>query len=328
MSIRILLIAAICLSGTGGPSTAQEIPVAPPKASTKNAEIGEKRIQVFRCNNIPAADALAILQKIFADSNLGRIVADTRSNTLIVSGTEEMQIQFRDMLQELDQPNSGTTGESELLKLQTDFLKNHMGLISSFAESSGVTIAVEESMGLVMLKGTKDRVEETQKFIDVLKQIKVETTFPKMSVAIRILWLTNGQLPSEMATEADPQLQQIIDRLGKQGIKNLAIGMQLISRCDPSPGAPGKCKISGVVDLKESSQELLVDARFSEIQNTRVFNGHIDIRASRTLLANGVISRSTVEVDVNVQPGKYYVLSSTPVGNNHSVFVVQLLEEF
>ncbi len=328
MSIRILLIAAIYFAGACSPSLAQDIPANPPKASTKNAEIGAKRVEVFRCTNITSADALAILQKIFADSNLGRIVADTRGNTLIVSGTEEMHKQFRDLLQELDQPASLTQGEAQLVKLQTEFLKNHKGLISSFAESSGVTIAVEENMGLVMLKGKKGQVEETERFIDVLKQIKVETSRPKMSVAIRVLWLTNGQLPSEMATEADPKLQQIIDRLGKKGIQNLAIGMQLISRCDPSPGAPGKCKISGVVDLKDSSQELLVDARFNEVQNTRLFHGHVDIRAKRMLKAPGDGWSSTVEVDVNIEPGNYYVLSSTPVGNHHSVFVVQLLEEF
>ena len=73
-----------------------------------------------------------------------------------------------------------------------------------------------------------------------------------------------------MVTEADPKLQQIIDRLGKQGIKNLAVGMQLMSRCDPSPGTPGKCKVSGSVDLKDNSQELFVDAIFSQLQGAQV----------------------------------------------------------
>jgi len=131
-----------------------------------------------------------------------------------------------------------------------------------------------------------------------------------------------------MVTEADPKLQQIIDRLGKQGIKNLAVGMQLMSRCDPSPGTPGKCKVSGSVDLKDNSQELFVDANFSQLQGAQVLNGHIEIRATRTPVAPGVVSRSSVEVDVNAVPGKYYVLSSTPVGNHHSVFVVHLLDDF
>ena len=204
-------------------------------------------------------------------------------------------------------------------------------MISRFSELSDVTFALDEELGLVMLKGKKEQVQKIQKFIDDLKAIekgKSEYAVKPVSIGIRVLWLTNSPLPSEMVTEADPKLQQIIDRLGKQGIKNLALGMQLMSRCDPSPGTPGKCKVSGSVDLKDNSQELFVDASFSQLQSALVLNGHIEIRATRTPVAPGVVSRSSVEVDVNVVPGKYYVLSSTPVGNHHSVFVVHLLDDF
>ena len=330
MSIRIFLTTILCIAFSCRPSLAQTTSALPPQiASTKNSEVGENRVEVYRCRYIPSADAQAILQRVFPDSSLGWVVADIRSNTLLVSGPVEMQKQSQVMLGKLDIPSSTPAGGAELLNLQTDFLKNHKGLISSFAESSGVTFALEEDLGLVMLKGKKDQVEETQRFIEVLKKMKVVAVAPQTSVAIRVLWLTNGLLTSEMATEADPKLQQIIDRLGKQGIKNLAIGMQLISRCDPTPGTPGKCKVSGNVDLTNTSLELLVDASFSQVQNTQVFSGHIDIRAMRTPKAPpGGVSLSSVQVDVNVEPGKYYVLSSTPVGNHHSIFVVQLLDEF
>lgn len=332
MSIRLILTIAICVASISLQSMAQAQSTPPfNQNQPKLPDAKENKIIVFACKHMQASEAQKTLQ-IFLGSDPGhRVVADVRTNSLLVSGSDEQLKKCEALLQIIDQASVAPTEDAELLDLQREFLKNNKGMISSFAESLGVTFALDEELGLVMLKGKQEEVKKIQKFIEDLKALgkgKSESAIKPVSLAIQVLWLTNSPLPPEVVTEADPKLQPIIDRLGKQGIKNLAVAMQLIARCDPSPGTPGKCKVSGSVDLKDHSQELFVDASFSQLQSAQVFNGHIEIRAARTPVAAGVVSRSSVQVDVNLVPGKYYVLSSTPVGDHHSAFVVHLLDDF
>lgn len=190
---------------------------------------------------------------------------------------------------------------------------------------------MDEETGLMMLKGKKERVEEVQNFIERLKGVggggSKTAVKPSTSVAIRIVWLTNGPKPTEAFSEVDPKLQQIIDRLVKQGIKGLAVGMQLISRCDPTP-SKGQCSLTGSADLTNDQLELMVDAQFGQTPGSTSCAGNVKIRATRTPNSTRVVSESRVQVDINAEAGKYYVLSSAPIGNQHAVFVVQLLDDF
>ncbi len=59
--------------------------------------------------------------------------------------------------------------------------------------------------------------------------------------------------------------------------------------------------------------------------------GDKDCRIAADIRTNSVLvsgSKSSVQVDINAETNKYYVLSSAPIGNQHSVFVVQLLDDF
>ena len=330
MSIRIMLLAASCLSGIFLPLGAQQPPALPvQKSEADSPEAKSNTLSILPCKYITSKNALKMLNDVLGPMKFTRIVADPSSNFLIVQGPDADLKKCKYLLERIDIP-VGPPSEAELVNLQTEFLKNNKGLISSFAESLGVTFALNEEMGLMMLKGNKEQVKEIQQFTEDLKQVlktKLETAIRPTSIAIRVIWLTNAQILPEMATENDTKLRQIIDRLAKQGIKNLAIGMQLISRCDPSPGTSGKCKVSGNVELSDCSQELFVESNFNQVQSSKVFNGRIEIRATRTPHA-GVVSSSSVQVDVNAEAEKYYVLSSSPIGNHHSVFVVQLLDDF
>lgn len=323
MSKRVFLFAAICLFSNCLSSVAQQTPVAP-------AAQGAPTLVVIPCKYMKASEAQSLLQQVFGNLDC-RIAADMRTNSILFSGSQEMLKRYADYIKVIDLPAASTAEPAQLVKTPADFLLKNMNLITQSAASSGVESAMDSETGLIMLKGKKESVGEVQAFIERLKAVadgRPTAEVKPSSVVIRVLWLTNGQLPTEVVADNDPKLQQIIDRLAKQGVKDLVVGMQVMSRCDPHPERPGQCKLSGRVDLKDYQQELFVDARLSQLQSSQTFTGKIEIQAIRTPLGLGFLSKSTVRVDVNAETNKYYVLSSAPLGNQHSVFVVQLLDDF
>lgn len=169
-----------------------------------------------------------------------------------------------------------------------------------------------------------------EKFVDdrrpVGKTIRSVKNSQAVPFAIRVLWLSNDPVEDNRNTvEPDAALAKSIEKLAELGFANMKVKMQLLGRCDIIQGK-ATSQIEGSLVSGTTRRTLSAEVKLS--------NENAPIHGAFTLLAgvsthpnaDGVPEKASVDVAINLELNKYYVLSATPVGGYQTAFVVQLVD--
>ncbi len=258
----------------------------------------------------------------------GKIAADPRLNALVVSAQDDNLQKIKAYIKKIDTaaPDNEVTSIYE-----TDALRQLGGgeLVKQIADSSGISIAFDQELGIGMIKGPKDEVSRATKIIEQIQQLADSKKGQKRqaeSFAVRVLWLSND--PSEDSRnpiEPDPELKKSIEKLAELGFANMKLKMQVLGRCDVTDGE-ALSRIEGSATTTEARRTLSAQAKLSLTDGP--LNGRFNLEASFTDLSStdAPADTASVEVTVNLVLKKYYILSATPVGGYQTAFVVQLVD--
>lgn len=284
-------------------------------------------VEVIHLKYLNATAAEKMLKELGVN---GKITADPRLNALIVSALDYQLEKIRDYIDKIDTaaPDNEVTSIYETDALQQ--LDSGGEFVKQIADASGVNVAFDQELGIVMIKGPKDEVSRAIKIIEQIQQVEESKKGKQRqaeSFAFRVLWLSND--PSEDSrnpVEPDAELKKSIEKLAELGFANMKIKMQVLGRCDVTDGE-ALSRIEGSSTTAEARRTLSAEAKLSHTDGTGL-NGQFNLEASFTDLSSTDASADTasVEVAVNLVLKKYYILSATPVGGYQTAFVVQLVD--
>jgi Bacterial type II/III secretion system short domain len=270
-----------------------------------------------------------------------RMSADPRTNSIIVLAEEGTIKKIKGYIRTLDV--SGKEEETTLL-FPSEFLKydSHDGdIVQQISKTTDVQVAVDKDLGLIMIQGSKENVERTTAILERIEELAESKNIESLKAeqqqsgerAIRVFWLSNDPTQdSRNPMQPDAALQKSIEKLAELGFAGMTIKMQLLGRCDINQGK-AQSRVQGSIASGNTHRTLNAEAILS-VANGSSINGKFrleagvsDVRSASPRAGDEVATdRASVEVDINLEPNKYYILSASPIGGFQTAFVVQLID--
>lgn len=299
--------------------------VAPGPAAADPQAANKDLLKMYRLKYTKSESALETIKRLGFQ---GQFADDSRTNSLVISASPSVHKEIAELLTEIDEQE--TDGDVTQILLSRDVEPSET-LLSKFAEMSGVQAAFDKDTGLFMIKGSKAEVEQATKFIEELRaqaQMDRDQNSLSRSYALRLLWLSNDPVEdSRNPFEPDPALKRSIQKLSELGFANMKVKMHLLGRCDMIQDL-AECKISGSQPANGSSRRnMIVQGMLTG--SSGMINGKLSLEVAIVdPNAESIEENSTtVEVAINLEPKKYYILAASPVGGYQSAFVVQLIDD-
>lgn len=270
-----------------------------------------------------------------------RMSPDPRTNSLIVQAEESTIKTIKDYIRTLDV--SGKEAETTLL-YPSEFLKyDRQGgdIVKQISNTTEVQIALDKDLGIIMIQGSEEKVKRTVEILERIEQMsemknaeaRKAAELQSVERAVRVFWLSNDPTQdSRNPMQPDAALQKSIDKLAELGFTGMTIKMQLLGRCDINQGK-AQSRVEGSIASGNTHRTLNAQAILSVASGSpingkfRLEAGVSDVRSSSPRAGDEVpTDRASVEVDINLEPNKYYILSASPIGGFQTAFVVQLID--
>ena len=288
------------LAGATEPQTKRATPVPQQQQKDKTP-----LIKVFTLKNAPAAEAAQTIRELITDDV--RIVADELSNSLIVSGPEDIHKVVEALLVRLDEPRVNKPDESifEVIQLRpenTDAVQRAMSVYDGDAR-----LMVDPRTSRLLVSGKPASIRRLK---DLIKTLDVPQARPSQPVKMRVIWLTTDK----SADEPGPHLKKVIESLDRVGIKGLRQKTQVMANVtEPN----SDFSIRGLVG--EDTQISVTGNRQGDSVEPAKLAISIDIRPAKRQAS------IDLSATVSLSAGQMVVLGATPTGEGQSVFVVELI---
>lgn len=280
--------------------------------TTKVAQIAQQKqggkapvIKVFALKNVPAGDAAETLRELIGDDV--RIVADKVSNSLIVSGPEDLHQISEALLLRLDKPRVNRPDDSvfEVIQLRPENADAVQRAISVY--EGDARLMVDPRTSRLLVSGKPASIKRLRELIKTVDVPQVRSSQP---VKMRVIWLTTDK----SADEPGPHLKKVIESLDRVGIKGLRQKTQVMANVtEPN----SDFSIRGLVGA--DTQISVTGDRIGDGIEPAKLAISIDIRPANRQAS--VDLSATVSLGV----GQMVVLGATPTGDGQSVFVVELI---
>ncbi|MCP5160156.1 MAG: type II secretion system secretin GspD [Hahellaceae bacterium] len=189
-------------------------------------------LEVIQLKDAWVGDMVKLLEEL-APAELGKaakanaqnkfsVVADQRSNRLILKGDENFRDKIRELIQKLDQP-AATTGTTKVLRLKhadakemAELLKGLMGAITTENKEKGgekvhgdATVYADEGLNALVIRAEPSVIKETEEIIQQLDvrraQVLIEAAIVEVgdeaNKALGVQWAlydANSALPGAM----------------------------------------------------------------------------------------------------------------------------------
>lgn len=307
---------------------------------TADAISSEKpRLEVISLKYVDASTAANVVASLEIKGII-KMSPDQRTNSIIFLADEDASKKIKDYIKVLDV--SAQENETTLL-YPSEFLKydKDSDIVEQVANTTEVQVAIDKGLGFIMIKGSEEKVDRTVQIlqrIEKLSEIKtIESRKAEQaqseSRAIRVFWLSNDPTQdSRNLMQPDAALQKSIEKLAELGFSGMTVKMQLLGRCDINQGK-AQSRVQGSIASGNTNRTLNAEAILS-VANGSPINGKFrleagvsDVRSQSPRAGDEVASdRASVEVDINLEPNKYYILSASPIGGFQTAFVVQLID--
>ena len=301
--VLIPALAFSLLTGAAEPQTAQVNRGSLQKKSTQ-----APLIKVFALRFVDAAEVVGTLDALLPGKGL-RITADVRSNSVLVSGSEEELKIVEALLLRLD--DSKTTqakSNGPVFEVMTVRPANAQSIQEAVRiVGRDVRVAFDPRASRLLVSGDEAGVERLRNLIKVLDVPRPPVAEP---VKVRVIWLTTDT----SAAEPGPHLAKVIQSLDRVGIKGLRQKTQVMANVT-EPGSD--FSVRGVVG-EETQISVTGERQGDSLEPARL---DISIEIDRNDKQPPIDLSATVTLGV----GQMVVLGATPTGDGQSVFVVELI---
>lgn len=293
-------------------------------SSTTALNANASTMRIIYLKYAKSAFAQQTLEKLGFDA---KIAEDSRLNALFIQASEAEHVEIAKVVQTIDtvDPREDIT---ELY--QSDLLGKKGGgaIVEQFAKNAGVETAYDEDLGLLMIKGPRQGVERFQRIVEEIQNQTRTQRKKNEQLALRVLWLSNDPTQDERnLAEPDAALKQSIAKLAELGFPNMQVKMQLLGRCDTIEGK-ATCKVEGTILTGNTRRTLSAEASFVSSNPKEPIQGKFSILAGSATHPNldAEPERASVDVAINLERKKYYILSASPIDGFNNAFVVQMVD--
>jgi hypothetical protein len=294
---------------------------APPKAAPAKTEL-----TILTLKNLQAEEAQKVLTKLLGlEGGKGptRIVAEPRTNTLIVSATAEETMKIEALLARLDQATAEGRGRKEMVTqvYRLRYVPADKELLADLQPilPPDARIAADARTNAVILHADESTHRAVTRLLDQIDRLSSGAA-PNFSVQVRIVWLVSGKVPPG-ASDPPADFAEVVAKLKKFGVKDPKMLAQFVIPTGPD----GKFTITGLAKLDKawslsSRGELSTkDGRVGlsvQLQATTVESGRSPPKPLCEL-----------ETTIIYSPGQTVLLGVTPTEELTSVFALQLISE-
>jgi type II secretory pathway component GspD/PulD (secretin) len=291
---------------------------APPAQESSSAEY-----IVCHLKYVDAAEAVGIVEKLLPAEVRPRIrlVADSRTNSLLVSGRREDGLLVKRCLDLLDHDSPAQPPKEQQFKVFP--LRNiapdegfEKGLATVFPQGAN-RFVVDHDRRSVIVSGDEECLRVTDKYLRLLDVPREKP--PVSQVRVRIVWLANG-LGNPQAAAPPRDMKTVTDELATLGLNDLRTVSQ--SLINVTEGV--KFNNDGVADLDVPCSLSIEGVVESRLGTGKVLTFSINA-FHRNDPKPGPLCRlsSSIETSLN----QLVVLGVTPTGTATSVFVIQVLPQ-
>ncbi len=353
-SAMTVFAALLCVSWQASAQAPAEAPKEgePSRATTQRSrpdrpsgEVASTEFRVFPLKHTSASEAAIVLGQLLRSGPGGgrgfgggfmpgaeeTIIADSRTNSLIVRAVPAVLEQVASLIETLDQPQPTQVRVFTLQHIAT------AGTQETLARMLGdrVRIAVDEVGNRVIAHGNAEQLDVVEALLMKLDESPAEQAEAPPAAApqdfqVRVVWLVAG-LNQPEAAAPPPDLENVVKELEKMGVTGLETGAQVFVKTIEGEqfSVRGMAAIDGPCNLQvsgtcrrptaKSVHPALKPPRSAPPQKQPLLL-QISIQA-RTEQGDDL---ANLETTITAPEEHSVVLGVSPVGSLTSVFVVQI----
>jgi hypothetical protein len=323
MSARYCIRAGCWAAGlfalAAGTAAAQE----PTKPSAPAAEANDFVVVALKYTR--ALDLSQILQLALNSNRPGaavRIIADPRTNSILVTGTAAEINQVKDLIRKLDTPQAESDVPLRLHVYQLQSIEPDKAVEDALRlvfKGGGGNFSLDRQRKQVIVYANEATVKTAEALLMRLEQ--QAHVRPEPNVQVRVVWLVNGPA-REDAPQPPDDLKDVLPTLAKMAIDRPRLAAQAMVNVTPNVEFQAK----GVAKL-DAPCDFSVTGRLTDKQEMPRLQ--ITIRATRQGVGRGgtpvSVDLCNLQTEISAPPGHLVVLGMTPTDTLTSVFVVQVV---
>lgn len=313
------ILVAIGFALAAGPGAAQ----APkPTLPQDPAPPPPTEAHVYRLKHAFATEVGEGINRLFGGrASPVRVVADTSSNSVVVSAPKSDMAQILEVIGKLDvarpEPAAERTNIIQLRSIEPDKAFEETLMLLTGQRN----FAVDRVRKLVILHGGDKQAEVVQALIRRLEETaRAPVT---QDVQVRVVWLVSGPLPEDAGIPTPPDdLKEILPSLAKLGIDKPRLAAQTLVRV--TPNVDFQTKGAGPPLVTGTHCQFTVSGRYIDKKEAPSLGITIGAAQHRQQGSEEICKLKT---EITAPPGHLIVLGATPSGTLTSVFVVQVLRK-
>lgn len=297
--------------------TAPTLGQQPSKPEPPAARSGTFEVIALKFTN--ATELASVLKDAFKEPEV-RIVADDRSNSLVVSAPAEVLADVRAMVARLDvrpQPSEEPKGRRlSVLPVASMRPENSTSLIQivELALGRNGRFAIDPARKAVVVHADEAGAKSVS---EVLARLEAEVARPAQDVQVRIVCLVQGD-PREEAPAPPSDLKEVMPVLAKLGMDRPRLAAQTLVHAS----ANHPFVTQGVSKLTANPSQFDVSGRYLVQGDSASLFVKVSIwRAPNNVL----VQQNSIETTITAPPGHFVVLGVTPLENLMAAYVVQVL---
>jgi hypothetical protein len=342
--VPALLAAIMLFAGHDAPG--QETPPASVRREASTRE--PSRFMVVPLKQADATEVVHVLGNLFVGGGRGgfsgplqleTIIADPRTNSLVIRAPEEVLQQVIEIVKQLDAPQQAR--EIKIFQLRHTLASDVSNALGAIGGGS-IRIAVDAVGNRVIAQGdaaTLDTVEALLIRLDEPPKVEEKAPAPpaEEDVQVRLVWLVAGLKDSPLA-DPPADLKNVVEELEKMGVVGLKTAAQVFVKSVPGKpftvrgsamlNDPCSLEVSGTFARGRSPSGVAagvfgggVGGEAAEAAPSAVLE--ISVKAIPSAPYQGK-SLADLQTSITAPEGHSVVLGVSPVGELTSVFVVQL----
>ena len=333
----LVLLTAASIAGV--PKTGQSQQPQAPKAEAA-AAAETYPVELFRLQYAPANEVQELLTQLLhgvSDTQV-RIVADLRTNSLIVTAPPSTMASVRQFLESTDVPSKSSEQITRIFRLKNVPAEPDLANVLSLAtRPRNVMFSVVPGKNVVVASGDEEGLQAVEELLQALEktydQQDAQSASPAgaipADVQIRVVWLVGGLEDSEGTQLPPDDLSGVVKELARIGLTEPRLVAQtIVNAADIRRGfkATGSAKLDQPCRL--DIKGMLVQEK-SMLGTGDRWALDISISVRQQASADGgdetALQLCSLQSTISAPFGHSVVLGATPIGAVTSVFVVQIV---
>ena len=259
-----------------------------------------------------------------------QIVAEQRTNALLISAPPTVIEQVKAFVEKLDQVPLVPVDTRQIKIFSLVHVEPSSSLLKMLSVvDTDARVAFDPDRKIIVAAGSGAALDAIEAFLMRIDQLpagerSAGETAPQ-ELQVRIVWLA-GDLENEPATMPPPDLENVVRELGKIGVSNLEMVAQIV--VNATEGIPftanGSARFTQPCSLKLSGTIGEV-VRGTQGAVAKSKDPQLELEISAVEDGPEVRHLGALQTTITAPVGQTVVLGVTPIQSKPSVFIVQLL---